>query len=35
VAKDGEVVFAAHEDPGLDVPAEPVEVGKPGPAVSR
>jgi ATP-dependent Clp protease ATP-binding subunit ClpC len=26
-AKDGEIVFTAHEDPGLDVP-EPVEIGK-------
>ncbi len=33
-ASDGEIVFTSRDEPELEVPPEPVEVGKPGPSPS-
>ncbi len=33
-AADGEIVFTSRDEPELEVPPEPVEVGKPGPSPS-
>jgi ATP-dependent Clp protease ATP-binding subunit ClpC len=32
-AADGEIIFTGRDEPDLELP-EPVEVGKPGPAIS-